>query len=683
MAKHATTLTTHNMIRIPSPNEKKWSQTNSGDVFGNLYSTRNVDLDQEGYLTLAQKARAYFRTAGSGASFDQVLAIVFSAVGNLVFTSDSIYEMDLDDTDSAPLTVNADSGVQSPTTNGDGIAWNARIYNTGATATKYWDGSNWTSASIVLVSGVPHPMCVFESLNYLAVATDKNIVKTYDTSHTLKQTLTIPAEYEIQWMVYRDSNLYIGTRSIVGAEGKMFVWNGSGTAAQKSYGVRGEVSMSGCEYQNSIATVNSLGQVLLFNGGGFSELAAFPVYYTRYKWTDAGQRMARRGMIASGQLLYINIEGFVKYNTSTIILPNQPSGLWVFDPKYGLYHRGGFSADYPTYASVTGVNITTNVITLGTAVETQTGEPVVYTQSTSPIGGIVNRRVYYAIRVTSTTFKFAETYDDAIAGTAVDLTSDPGAYNGTLLCPKGGDFGETHYLSLVAGAVAVIPESEQPYDFLTTKILYGGWRATEDIVGTDYSTLMSFVPGENRGNFVTQKIFSSNIEDVWNKAVVKVRNVYNANDKVLVKYRTSEKQYYPITPFTFQNEATVATWTDTDTFTITNSKWANVVAGEEVEIVAGAGSGFTAHISSISSSSGTYTVNLDEAVPLISASDTSYVIVDNWTKGATLTSSDTVLHKTTSINDKSKWIQLKVELRGDGTQVEELQSINKPHLPSV
>lgn len=670
------------MITIPSQSDKKWSQTNSGDVFGNLFSTRNISFDREGYLSLAPKVRAYYKTPSNAADFDNVVSIVFSPIGDLVITSDEVFEMDLSDTNGSPLTLNADSGVQSATLNGDGIAWNGYIYQTGSTATKYWNGSAWTSASISLVSGVPHPMAVFESLNYLAIATDKNIVKLYNTTHNLITTLTIPAENEIQWLVYKDSNLYIGTRSLVGRNGRMYVWNGSGSAAQKAYDAKGEALMSGCEYANSIAIISSIGQVLLFNGGGFSELGNLPVYYTNYKWTDSAQRVARRGMVADGDILYINIEGQVTSNNQTINLPTQPSGLWCYDPKVGLYHKAGYSADYPTYASVTAVNTATDTVTLGTAVSTQTGEPVMYSQATSIIGGIATNRTYYAIRIDSTHFQFAETYDNAINGIAVDITADPGTYTGILVCPKGNDFGNVYNESLIAGAIALIPESRQFYDFFTNRILFGAWRVADNLVGTTYATLNSFAQGENRGSFVTQKIFSDNIEDNFHKIITKVRNLYSTNDKIVVKYRVVEKQFFPITTDSYQLSSYNITWTSTNTFTVSNSKWSLVSIGDEVEIIAGSGSGYTAHITDISESAGTYTVTLDEVIPLIAVSDTSSVIVNNWIKGATITSTDTTLHKQTPVNKSSKWLQIKCELRGEGTQVEELQIVNKTQLPT-
>ena len=150
----------------------------------------------------------------------------------------------------------------------------------------------------------------------------------------------------------------------------------------------------------------------------------------------------------------------------------------------------------------------------------------------------------------------------------------------------------------------------------------------------------------------------------------------------MVKYRVAEKQFFPITTDSYQLSSYNITWTSTNTFTVSNSKWSLVSIGDEVEIIAGSGSGYTAHITDISESAGTYTVTLDEVIPLIAVSDTSSVIVNNWTKGATITLTDTTLHKQTSVNKSAKWLQIKCELRGEGTQVEELQIVNKTQLPT-
>ena len=52
-----------------------------------------------------------------------------------------------------------------------------------------------------------------------------------------------------------------------------------------------------------------------------------------------------------------------------------------------------------------------------------TGTPVLYTASSTPIGGLTSNTTYYAIRVSSTLVQLATTLANAVAGTAITLTS--------------------------------------------------------------------------------------------------------------------------------------------------------------------------------------------------------------------------------------------------------------------
>lgn len=73
-----------------------------------------------------------------------------------------------------------------------------------------------------------------------------------------------------------------------------------------------------------------------------------------------------------------------------------------------------------TFAT-TDVNTTTDVITV--AINIPTGTPVSFSTTTTIPAGLVAGTIYYAINQSSTTIKVATTYANAIAGTAVDITS--------------------------------------------------------------------------------------------------------------------------------------------------------------------------------------------------------------------------------------------------------------------
>ena len=77
----------------------------------------------------------------------------------------------------------------------------------------------------------------------------------------------------------------------------------------------------------------------------------------------------------------------------------------------------------PFYTSASSVNTSTEVITLTDVHPLQTGESVVYTIGATAIGGLSDGQTYYIIRSSQTQIKLATSYSNAIAGTAINLTS--------------------------------------------------------------------------------------------------------------------------------------------------------------------------------------------------------------------------------------------------------------------
>jgi hypothetical protein len=75
-----------------------------------------------------------------------------------------------------------------------------------------------------------------------------------------------------------------------------------------------------------------------------------------------------------------------------------------------------------TAASASDVNATTNVLTSNTH-GFATGEPLIYKAGTAAIGGLTDGATYFCIVASANTFKLATSQENALAGTAVDLTS--------------------------------------------------------------------------------------------------------------------------------------------------------------------------------------------------------------------------------------------------------------------
>ena len=172
---------------------------------------------------------------------------------------------------------------------------------------------------------------------------------------------------------------------------------------------------------------------------------------------------------------------------------------------------------------------------------------------------------------------------------------------------------------------------------------------------------------QKAGYFITAKIESPQVTDNFQKAILKYRKFLNANDKIVLKYRTED-----IDPV----EADI-TWTSTTTFTVPNSSvvvsnyWTSGT-GNEVEVIQGIGSGKCSHITNAVLTTGTWTVTVDETYT--GATGTAKARFTNWIKkGASGGTTFTEF----SMGIKSTWVQFKVWGIFTGRdEIEQIQIIN-------
>lgn len=210
-------------------------------------------------------------------------------------------------------------------------------------------------------------------------------------------------------------------------------------------------------------------------------------------------------------------------------------------------------------------------------------------------------------------------------------------------------------------------------------LLAGGSLSDVTEMGTTQYVLCAVTTGDNRGIFTTQRVETVQITNTANKLWVKFAGVESAADKILFKYRTSERLNFPLSVGAGGTEN--ANWTSNTTFTITAAaapNWQYVLVGDEVTITNGNGAGSTAHVVSSVLNAGTYTVTLDEAITNVSNGDETGLIVDNWVKIETsITNADILGYKDIPIpqTTPSTWIQIKGEMRGSDVVIEELQLV--------
>lgn len=646
------------------PVNRRWTSDYSSSEFGSFVAAQNIDLDKEGTLTLSHKSIAIYSQDDDG-DFDRVQSISYlTGQGYVLITRDHAYLLNLND---GP-TVTEIGSSPSFSANSDGVTWQARAYATHTTKLVYWDGSSWSDAVTGLTNSIPHPVCVLEHRNEIAVG-NGNTVQTYNTSHSLQNTLTIPTDFEVQTIRAKGNDVFVGTRNKSGGEAKVFLWNASGSVAQAQYGVRASRVYSLCPYLDTIIAVVNTGQILRFSQGGFMPLkdslgveANFPVWYSNYLWEEndetSSEKVFNRGTVAEGDLLYINVGSGVQSNESRTLLHNFPSGVWCFDPKMGLYHKALPSSDQ--LQSNTVSSISNNVLTLGSSSQAQTGESF-FIESVGSITGLSAGYTYYLIRVTATTFKLALTQADAYAGTNITVAGT--ANNEAVLIAKNNHIGSVNTSS--AGAIATISPNDLQDTFLTGNLLWGSAGYKVNDVDAVFYSLNTFSQAFNVGYVITPKLRSDNIMETWQTLYQKLSGLNLDTDTIVVKYRTRERFGLP----TFAAQGSYSS----DTRLGSNTAYFDQIeVGDEVVLTKGIGAGRSAHIRAIDGAE----LMLDEAIPNASSTNEVEFYVSDFKKLSTITNDtenvENGFAQSGMDSTTGPWVQFKIELRGARPAIEEL-----------
>jgi hypothetical protein len=667
------------MINIPNEN-RQWSQPNTSDLFGNLYTTKNINFDNVGYLQLSPSPRViYSREADDG--FRLVRTAYFHTSGYWVQTT--LNPFVVNSIKDAPTKLALSGDVPAGALQSDALAWGGSLLATTSNRVKFNDGTistagDWKDTNVALTStsGGQHPLANFVSRSAWAVA-NINTVRTYtdiSATPTLEETLTIPSEYLITSMVYFNQFLYIGTRTRVGQTAAVFAWNGSGTAPQQVFEIDGTIVHDMAVFQGSIVVLSSSGALLRFNGAGFDVLATLPIYHTTSTTTDAQNVTMYRGSLkANSDVLYVNIGSM----DNTFFL-NQPSGVWCYEPRVGLYHKYSFSlspAVRSTGITTSNVNTTTNTITTSASNVPMTGTLCVYnSEGSTPIGGLEEAGTYFVIKVANNQLKLAETKADAIAGNEINLTGTGNNSQAILYYPNI-DYGTPFTISR-SGAMGVVQTSSGQKDYVQD-VLFSVFEMEKRDSGTAPYLLTPIRGAESRGYFITPKILSNNVTDKFNNLVIKHSALKNDIDKIIIKYRTEDDDKNEVST----NDSRLnITWTSSTTFTTTGGD--GVEVGHEVEIITGAGGGLLAHVTDISLSGSTYTVTIDEEFEQYASGDTGRAIFRNWKKFLIISHDHQDTFHAEQLGVTGKFIQIKVELRGLEVRIEELKIDNKFLLPT-
>lgn len=640
------------------PQNNNWVQTNDGNIFGVLNETRNVHFDKRGMVSLSRRPIAYYNSTAD-ADFAYVLAINYFSDDYYILTDDEMFYGPLDNTSLTEIT-----NTNAYNRGSDAVVCYSRLYVTGDTTVDYTsNGTSFTTPSITLTTGKHHPLCVFDSQpTYKLAIGNGNTVTLYDSSHNAAtDVLTIPAEYEVTSIRYRNGYLYVGTKNLFGRNANVYIWNGSGSAAQYSVDAGSHWVFSMTEYGSSVAFVNSAGQLLLVSGSEAVQLAAFPIYYSQEAiWQGSsglnpGGKVFNRGMINDGSRIYISIDG----RNEGVQVPGMYSGLWCFDPNVGLYHKAGVGktrVDTPSASALSGNNVTFTA-----DVDGDTGDPI-FVVNNGSMTGISDLEMYYMIKIDTDEIQFAESRADAFNGREITLGGTLGSPSFRVVDMDSG----IEIDDARQGAVAMVNPILQPETLWQGGILYGS-RTSSGVYAIN-----CLAPAQSYGSFTTQRLYGASIITVWQRLYSYISGLYLANEKVIIKAKYEERPGLPIA-----NSESVD-WTDANTFSTQDlTTWGNVEVGDEVSIVSGYGAGKSAHITAITETATDFTIDLDESIGL--AGQASNVLIDNFKKIGVITNTtpNLVIGEAQLNGIKNPWVQFRIEMRGYDISIPFLDIINK------
>lgn len=682
------------MIRLPINNQ--WTQPNSSDKAGSVWATKNINFDEEGYIKLSPRTIRIMDDVAN-ADFGFPVAIGRHTMGGfqVATASDANFSASITEQQN---TWSEDSGTAEPTLTFDSNAvwfqglWHASTATAVLSKASPTSSATWTSRITGLTSGVQHKLCVFASRVSLCVS-NGNVVKQYSTSYSGTTDLTIPSDFEVVGMAYNNERLGIITRlTNDGTDGQdqeaqFITWTGSTTGATSTFNLGSDAAVGIAPYKSSFVILTRAGELLYFNGGGFQRLAALPFFFEGPTWgsVQANNVLGDSPMVVDGDVIYINLA--LELNSfgkrAERALPNTPAGIWCYEPNVGLYHRWSpsLSSGYVNFVDGANVNTSTDEFTIsagvfGTQTIPATGGIARLTE-TAGIGGLTVNEDYYIIKTSSTTFKLAETKEDAINGTAIDITS-AAAGNNFFWMYDLVDYGTTYYTG--GGAVGLTGDDTMVYDtILAGARLYSTTLSNIDLLCVGVPSL------ENRGWMISPKIFFDSVTETVPKLYLKFRPL-GTNDAIVVKYRSKNAYQLPVS-----SSGLSATWTGTNDFYTTQNlaaakEYLDAGGSLECELIAGAGSGTTSQIQSIDEEDGTYAVTLVDDVLGAAAGLMAEFIIDNWKVLDTITSTTRTAsdgYAEVPVSLEGKLAQFKVELRGANVAIEELQIINKPQIKSV
>lgn len=607
------------MIQIPDPAKKTFSQVNRGNILGNLWSTFNIDLqDNLGAVRVGNRMKILGKTGDTNLT-NFGIPVAQTAFGGKIFTIGGarVFKSDKLTPDMA---FSEDSSTNARTDwvagSDDLCNFNATLVGLNSTQGKLYSlnaasGGTWTTRSTLAGGG--GQLRHFSRFNRLYVSQGSRM-QSIDTSYSVS---TSGGSYDLSFTNADDGGtvrtfecasdrIWIGM--IRGASGgvadnsnpnpwcSVYEWDGISNQYTKQYKIPA-LGVVAIVIRNDIPIImDTEGVWREFSGNGFKEIGRLPLRRGESLLVSGNIDFVSgfihpRGMAVTKDntiLALINNRPYFDSSNTMPYYENLPSGIWECDGVGSAVHKHSLS-----YMPIASTSVTDHGQNRLSAV----GSLAYIKDPSSSAYGI------------NTLFAGGEFYTNA------------SSVNQALWC-------------------------DAPFP----------------------TQLVTNPEGQKYGYFVTPFFQAAEAQDMWKKVWLKYRQFLDSGDKIVLKYRVRE----PIPLL-----ASI-TWASTTTFTTSTDLTSYV--GYEVEILQGTGGGKCSHIVSVVNNSGTYTVTVDETYTGVGTS-TAKARIQNWTKCGSV-SDQTSEYKEFSVGKPAMRFQLKVCMQFTGPdEVYEASIINGPQVP--
>jgi len=348
-------------ITIPNPQTKTIVQSNISDVLGSMQNSFNIDL-QENYGKIRAGKRLIAQTDDSLVTASMYCPIAFayfkvssseriySLVGNETSTGYTCYQTGLNNNANQDTSTNAPANIYGGSDML--VASNGYMYVTGLDKLYEHDGTNWnaTTRSLSSSTNQVHMMTNFNSRIYV---TDLgSLISSCAASGTMG-TIVSSGQYSLQlgntetnyitWLRASASRIWIGTVNRAGGKGRIYSWDGSSSTPTASYRLESSGALA-CVIKDDVPyVVDTNGDLLVFNGGGFQKLTGFYRKNRKTKLISPTISRNRRfihpnGMSVIDGKINILINNLNNDYTGTIE-ETIHSGVYEYTPENGLVHK--------------------------------------------------------------------------------------------------------------------------------------------------------------------------------------------------------------------------------------------------------------------------------------------------------------------------------------------------------